>query len=173
MKYLRLLQFVFFLLLLRFTPAAGQTPDSTMAATQTADTTVAEKAISPDKAEQRPKFQGGDEKKFARWVAEHMEYPITAKTMGITGRVICTFVIDKEGQVTNVKVVRKVHPSLDQEAVRIISMSPKWTPGVQKGKEVRVRYTFPIIFNLNNKNNSALQPFDIPGTNKSRTPNKR
>ncbi len=98
--------------------------------------------------EEKPQFMGGNENEFSKWVAKNMTYPEIAKENRIQGRVICSFVVTAEGKVADVKILRGVDPSLDKEAVRVISMSPQWTPGKQRSKAVRVRYTFPVIFRL-------------------------
>jgi protein TonB len=98
--------------------------------------------------EEKPKFQGGDENSFTRWVAERLVYPEIAKENGVQGRVYLTFRVNTDGSVSDVKVLRGVDPSLDKEAVRVVSMSPKWTPGRQRNKAVRVIYQFPVIFQL-------------------------
>jgi len=98
--------------------------------------------------EVKPTFMGGDENTFTRWVFDRLVYPEAAKNDGIQGRVILQFLVTETGKVTNVKVVRGVDLSLDQEAVRVVALSPNWTPGKQKGKNVAVRYTFPVIFQL-------------------------
>jgi len=98
--------------------------------------------------EEKPKFMGGDENEFTKWVYRNMRIPEIAKENNIQGRVICSFVVAADGKVVDVKVLRGVDPSLDVEAFRVISMSPKWTPGKQGGKPVRVKYTFPVIFQL-------------------------
>ncbi len=74
--------------------------------------------------------------------------PTEAKEKGVQGRVIVQFLVGADGSVSEIKVVRGVDSLLDQEAVRVVSMSPKWTPGEDKGKKVNVRYTFPILFKL-------------------------
>ncbi len=98
--------------------------------------------------EEKPKFMGGDENEFSKWVSKNMTYPEVAKENGIQGRVICSFVVTAEGKVADVKILRGVDASLDKEAIRVISMSPRWTPGKQRTKAVRVKYTFPVIFQL-------------------------
>ena len=98
--------------------------------------------------EEKPKFQGGDENAFTKWVGERLVYPEIAKENSVQGRVILQFRVNTDGSVDNVKVVRGVDPSLDKEAVRVVSSSPKWTPGRQRNKAVRVVYTFPVIFQL-------------------------
>ena len=95
-----------------------------------------------------PEFPGGKQG-LLRFLSENVNYPEDAKKKGIEGKVLVQFVIDKDGSVTNVEVVRSGgHPSLDKEAVRVISMMPKWKPGFQKGQPVRVRYTVPVNFSF-------------------------
>ena len=99
--------------------------------------------------ETAPKFQDGDIEAFAKWVGEHMTYPKEAYEDGIQGRVMVQFVIGTDGSVGDVKVMRGVHELLDAEAVRVVSSSPKWEPGTQDGKPVKVTYMIPLIFKLN------------------------
>lgn len=96
----------------------------------------------------KPKFQGGDANTFAKWVSDHLNYPDDAKEACISGRALVQFVIDEEGQLRDAKVVRSIHPSLDAEALRVISSSPKWTPGGDGNKPISVTYLFPVIFTL-------------------------
>ena len=99
----------------------------------------------------KPLFNGGDaEKGFREWVMSNTVYPAEAKENGITGRVFIEFTIDKDGSVTDVKLMRGVDPLLDAEALRVIRSSPKWTPGKHGGKLVKVKYTFPLYFQLDN-----------------------
>ena len=98
--------------------------------------------------EDKPMFQGKDANEFTKWVYNNIEYPEIAKENGIQGRVTVQFTIDKDGSVKDVKVLRGVDSSLDKEAVRVIQKSPKWSPGKQRKKPVKVKYTFPIIFQL-------------------------
>ena len=98
--------------------------------------------------EQKPTFQGGDANQFTKWVFSRIVYPEIAKENGVQGRVTLQFTIDTDGSVTNVKVLRGVDSSLDKEAVRVVSSSPKWKPGMQRNKPVKVKYTFPVVFNL-------------------------
>jgi len=97
--------------------------------------------------EQKPEFKGGIGG-LMKWIAEHTNYPKEAKKKGITGKVFVQFVIERDGSVSNVKLARKVNPLLDEEAVRVIKMMPKWKPGKQRGKPVRVMYQIPINFVL-------------------------
>ncbi len=99
--------------------------------------------------EEMPTFGGGDINEFRiNYVQKNLKYPDVAAENGIQGRVIISFVVEKNGSVSNVKVVRGVDESLDKEAVRVVKASPKWKPGKQLGKPVRVQYTIPIIFVL-------------------------
>ena len=91
---------------------------------------------------------GGEKSAFSEWVNSQLQYPEIAKENGIQGRVTLQFTISADGSVTNVKVLRGVDPELDKEAVRVVSKSPKWTPGFIAGKPVDVDYTFPVIFHL-------------------------
>jgi TonB family protein len=98
--------------------------------------------------ETKPKFDGGDANQFSRWVNQRLHYPPEAKQKGLQGRVTLQFTVEKDGSVTGVKVLRGVHPLLDDEAVRVISESPKWTPGTVRGEPTRVVYNFPVVFQL-------------------------
>ena len=109
---------------------------------------VEEEAIPFQLVEEKPSFQGGDANKFSKWVNQRLEYPEIAKENGVQGRVTLQFTVEKDGTVTKIKVLRGVDPSLDKEAVRVVSMSPKWTPGKQRDRAVPVTYTFPVIFQL-------------------------
>ena len=98
-------------------------------------------------AEQMPEFPGGDEA-LRKYLATSVKYPVIAQENGIQGRVFVAFVVDKNGNVTNVRVARPFDPNLDKEAVRVVQSMPKWTPGKQRGKAVKVSYTVPINFVL-------------------------
>lgn len=97
--------------------------------------------------EEMPKFPGGDSE-LLKFIAKSIKYPVIAQENGIQGRVICSFVVNRDGSVVDAEVLRGVDPSLDKEALRVISTMPKWTPGKQRGKPVRVKYTVPITFRL-------------------------
>lgn len=109
---------------------------------------VEEEAIPFMLVEEKPSFMGGDANAFSKWVNERLVYPEIAKENGVQGRVTLQFTVNTDGSVSNVKVLRGVDPSLDKEAVRVVSMSPKWTPGKQRDRAVKVTYTFPVIFQL-------------------------
>ena len=98
--------------------------------------------------EQKPTFQGKDPNHFTKWVFSKIVYPEIAKENGVQGRVTLQFTIDTDGSIRNVKVLRGVDSSLDKEAVRVVSSSPKWTPGKQRDKAVKVKFVFPVIFQL-------------------------
>ena len=98
--------------------------------------------------ESMPEFPGGQQA-MMKYIGENIKYPVIAQENGIQGRVICQFVIEKDGRVTDIQVVRSSgEPSLDKEAVRVINSMPKWKPGKQRGKPVRVKYTIPVNFRL-------------------------
>ena len=109
---------------------------------------VEEEAIPFQLVEEKPSFQGGDANQFSKWVNSRLVYPEIAKENGVQGRVTLQFTVEKDGTVTKVRVLRGVDPSLDKEAVRVVSMSPKWKPGKQRDRAVPVTYTFPVIFQL-------------------------
>ena len=109
---------------------------------------VEEEAIPFQLVEEKPTFQGGDANEFSKWVNAHLSYPEVAKENGVQGRVTLQFTVNPDGSVSNVKVLRGVDSSLDKEAVRVVSSSPKWKPGRQRDRAVKVTYTFPVIFQL-------------------------
>ena len=98
--------------------------------------------------EQKPMFQGGEANGFSKWVNAHLVYPEIAKENGVEGRVTLQFTIGKDGKVQDVKVLAAPDPSLAEEAVRVVSSSPKWEPGRQRDRTVKVSYTFPVIYRL-------------------------
>lgn len=113
-----------------------------------AEEVIEEEAIPFQLVEDKPSFMGGDANAFSKWVNERLVYPEIAKENGVQGRVTLQFTVNTDGSVSNVKVLRGVDSSLDKEAVRVVSMSPKWTPGKQRDRAVKVTYTFPVIFQL-------------------------
>jgi len=98
--------------------------------------------------EQMPEFPGGD-MALTRWIANNTRYPKAAADKGIKGKVYVNFVVDKDGGISNVHIVKSVDPALDKEALRVINNLPRWSPGLQGGKPVRVSYTVPINFIFN------------------------
>ena len=99
------------------------------------------------KAEVDPEFPGGREA-LVKYLAQNVKYPVLAQENGIQGRVTCQFVVNTDGSIVDIEVVRPVDPSLDKEAIRVIKSMPKWKPGKQGGKAVRVRYFLPVVFRL-------------------------
>lgn len=97
-----------------------------------------------DIAEQMPSFKGN----VNQWLASNLTYPAVAAENGIQGRVIVQFVVEKDGSVSNVQVVRSVDPALDREAVNVVKRMPKWNPGMNNGQPARVKYTLPVTFKL-------------------------
>ncbi|MDR2920783.1 MAG: TonB family protein [Tannerella sp.] len=97
--------------------------------------------------ETMPKYPGGDAALMS-YIAQSIKYPAMAIERGIEGSVVCSFIIDKDGSITDIEVLRGIDVSLDKEAVRVIGLMPKWSPGMQRDKAVRVKYTLPIRFRL-------------------------
>jgi protein TonB len=107
--------------------------------------------LEPDhfvSVEEMPEFRGGDLNKFNQWVNERIRYPEIPKQNGIQGRVVIGFMIEPDGSVSNVKVIKGVDHYLDEEALRVVSSSPAWTPGRHNARPVRVRFFLPISFRL-------------------------
>ena len=120
-------------------------------ATPTSSAEADEETVIFAHVEVKPLFDGKDvEKAFREWVSKNTVYPAAAQENGIQGRVYVEFTIDKDGSIINVRLLGGSDPLLDAEALRVISSSPKWTPGKHGGKVVRVKYTFPFVFKLNN-----------------------
>ena len=99
--------------------------------------------------EDKPLFNGGNPNvEFARFIAKHLKYPEIAAENGVYGRVTLQFVIDENGKLVDPVILKGVHPALDAEALRVVLSSPRWTPGMQRNRAVKVSYTFPINFRL-------------------------
>ena len=119
-------------------------------ATLTANKVIAAEPVSPepkvyDVVEKMPSFPGGSEA-LKEYLKKNTMYPNPDAC--ITGRVVVVFVVDEKGNVGDVKVARSVEPSFDAEAVRVVKSMPRWNPGIEKGKAVKVRYTLPVTFRL-------------------------
>lgn len=97
--------------------------------------------------EEQPEFPGGSAA-MMKFLGDNIRYPVIAQENGIQGRVITNFVVERDGSITDVQVVRGVDPSLDKEAVRVIESMPRWKAGRQRGSAVRVRFTLPVVFRL-------------------------
>jgi protein TonB len=100
-----------------------------------------------DVVEQMPSFPGGPSA-LMQFLSSNIKYPVVAEENGVQGRVVCTFVVEKDGSITDVRVIKSVDPSLDKEAMRVVKSMPKWIPGKQNGSAVRVKYTVPVTFRL-------------------------
>jgi len=100
-----------------------------------------------DVVEQMPSFPGG-QGALMQYLANNIKYPVVAQENGVQGRVVVSFVIERDGSITDVQVVRSVDPSLDREAQRVVRSMPRWIPGKQNGQAVRVKYNVPVSFRL-------------------------
>lgn len=100
-----------------------------------------------DVVEQMPSFPGGNAA-LMKYLSENIKYPVVAQENGVQGRVVVSFVVERDGSITDVKVVRSVDPSLDREATRVVKAMPRWIPGKQNGSAVRVKYNVPVAFRL-------------------------
>ncbi len=124
--------------------------DNEAAATDTSTPNLTETDKTFDVVEQMPEFPGGTSE-LMKFLSMNIKYPEAAEKAGLQGRVVVTFIVEKDGTVSNAKVVKSVSEELDAEALRVINAMPKWKPGMQKGQPVRVKYTIPISFRLNNE----------------------
>lgn len=100
-----------------------------------------------DIVEENPRFPGGDEA-CMKWLSENIKYPPICVEQGIQGRVYAQFVVNKDGSIVDIKIVRSPDPYLSKEAERVLKMMPKWSPGKQRGKPVRVKFSLPVMFRL-------------------------
>ena len=101
-----------------------------------------------DVVEVMPQFPGG-QIAMLKYIMENIKYPKQIMEEGIQGRVTVRFIVEKDGRVSNVRLLRSVQSALDKEAIRVVKSMPKWTPGKQNGKPVRVRFNLPVMFKLN------------------------
>ena len=108
---------------------------------------VEDKVYNIAMVEQKPEFPGGEASMY-KWLSDHINYPVAAAEEGVQGRVVVEFVVSKTGNVENVRVLRGRHPALDKEATRLVKSMPKWQPGRNNGQPVKVTYTLPITFKL-------------------------
>lgn len=115
---------------------------------------VEEEEIEEDqpfiKVEKMPTFRGGDLNAFRNWVQGRLRYPQIAQENGISGRVTLSFVVERDGSVTNIQILQSPDRSLAEEATRVVGNSPKWEPGMQSNRPVRVKYTLPVVFTIQN-----------------------
>lgn len=101
-----------------------------------------------DVVEVMPQYPGG-QIAMMKYIMENIKYPKQAMKEGIQGRVTVSFIVEKDGRVSNVRLLRSVQSALDKEAIRVVKSMPKWTPGKHNGKPVRVRFNLPVMFKLN------------------------
>ena len=120
--------------------------------------------------EQMPEFPDGGQSGLMDYLKKNIQYPEAAKKAGVQGRVILQFVVDKDGSIDNVSVLRGVNPDLDKEAIRVVSNMPNWKPGMQKGKPVRVKYTVPIAFSLPSEEIEKIDEMVVVGYQNTKTP---
>lgn len=138
-----------------YKPKAVETPaqktQQTSSEVITAETKTAEEGKNEESPlnmkdlEEKPSFPGGDTEMF-KWLGMNIIYPAEAAEEGVTGKVVVSFIVEKDGSLSNVKVVRGVHPALDKEAIRVTKRMPRWTPGKLNGAPVRVIYHLPFTF---------------------------
>lgn len=100
-----------------------------------------------DVVEENPQFPGGDAA-CLKWISDNLKYPAVAQEQNIQGRVMASFVVNRDGSVVDIQIVRSPDPSLSKEAERVLKLMPKWKPGKQRGKPVRVKYSLPVTFRL-------------------------
>ena len=116
------------------------------------DYVIVEPEPEPDEVfvvvEDQPEFPGGTAA-LLEYLRKNIKYPSVCRENNIQGKVIVTFVVNKDGSIVDIEVVKSVNPLLDKEAIRVISQMPKWKPGAQRGKPVRVKYSVPVNFRLN------------------------
>ena len=113
----------------------------------TTETQAQKKTKVYDIVEVMPQYPGGMQE-LMQYLAKNIKYPLKAEKKGIEGKVMINFIVEKDGSISNVKVVRNIHPLLDKEAERVIKAMPKWSPGKQEGKPVRVKFNIPVAFRL-------------------------
>ena len=121
-----------------------------LATVQAQKTVVSQKEQKPEVfmvVENMPEYPGGNEAMIA-FFAKNMKYPADAQKNKVQGRVLVTFVVERDGTITDVQVAKPTFPSLDDEAMRLVKKMPKWKPGTQRGVPVRVKFTLPVVFKL-------------------------
>ena len=124
-------------------PKTPKDPDADMVAPPIADTTPHGNVYSA--VEHEPTFPGGIEKLYA-YLTKNLVYPRVAKENNIQGRVFVTFVVEKDGSLTGIQIKKGLSPECDAEAIRLVQNLPKWIPGIQNSRAVRVQYTLPVLF---------------------------
>lgn len=109
---------------------------------------VSDEAVDYMYVERLPQFPNGGQAALRRYLSTHIKYPDAALSKGIQGCVVCQFIVNRDGSVVDVKIIQGVDAALDKEAIRVLSAMPRWEPGMQQGKPVRVRFTLPVMFRL-------------------------
>ncbi len=132
----------------RKTEAAAPETSEPAPATAVDEAAPEQEALPFQLIEVKPRFNGGDAAEFSKWVNSQLVYPEKAKQAGIQGRVAIQFTVGADGAVRDAKVLRGVNEDLDAEALRVVSSSPRWEPGMQDGKAVPVTFTFPVFYQL-------------------------
>lgn len=153
MKNVRMLLKVITLMVVLAGFYAGSQAQTTIGKSERKDTSVTKTWDIP---ETQPSFPGGKQK-LMEFLASNTHYPEECLKDSIEGRVVVSFMIERNGEITDIKVVKGVHPAMDNEAVRVVSMMPKWCPGKINGQSRRVRYTLPFTFRLPQK-----ESLDVP-----------
>lgn len=146
----RIFGIVFFMLLTGSVMGQNREGEDTIKVKKPAPQQQGEAAKEPEifvVVEEMPRFPGGDQA-MMRFIHTNLNYPDSAIKYGIQGKVMVEFIIDETGRVTNARIVRGIGWGCDEEVLRIVNMMPKWTPGKQKGKPVKVRFVLPIRFQL-------------------------
>ena len=128
-------------------PKTPKDPDADMMAEPSRDTSSVNGLYK--QVEREPQFPGGIQKLYA-YLRKNLRYPQAARENNVQGKVFVTFVVEKDGSLTGVKVLKSLSPETDAEAIRLMQASPKWNPGIQNNRAVRVQYTFPVVFSLEN-----------------------
>ena len=126
-------------------PKPPKDPDSTMAAKLPRDTISVKGPYM--RVEHQPEFPGGIEKLY-RYLGKNLRYPAAARGNNTQGKVFVTFVVEKDGSLTDIRILKSLSPETDAEAIRLMQACPKWNPGIQNGRPVRVQYSMPVSFTL-------------------------
>lgn len=138
---------------------------STKQDTVSADTLPQKDDERTSKPEKTPSFPGGKDA-LAKYLDENISYPTDARKSGIQGRVIICFTVEKDGSISCPEIEKPLHPSLNEEAMRVVKEMPRWEPGMNKGKPISVKYHLPIIFRLK-KHQTLKKPMSRPGVNRN------
>ena len=133
------------------TMAQAKERQETEAKPQTEEISNADPNMIYDTVDEMPEYPDGGMAGVMRFLSSAIEYPTIAAENGVQGRVTVQFVVNRDGSIVDAKVIRGIDPYLDKEALRVLSLMPKWNPGKQNGETIRVKYTLPLTFRLQNK----------------------